>query len=285
MNVDVSKLSYKIDQQSILHSIFLQVRKGELVGLVGPNGSGKSTLLKNMYRVLQPDEGMISIDGYLLSEMTYKESARKVSVVSQETAAAFDFKVREIVLMGRHPHQSMFRADTAGDLSIVQQALAKVGMAKAAERSFHTLSGGEKQRVLIARALAQQASFLILDEPTNHLDIRYQLQIMDLVKNLKLTAIAALHDLNIAACYCDRIYMLKEGYVVASGKPEDVLTTERLLEVFGVQAVVSPHPITGRLSIAYISELFHDAVSVDKRAEKREETSDANAMHLLSIQL
>ncbi|MBG9792116.1 ABC transporter [Paenibacillus dendritiformis] len=256
MNVEVKDLSFSIHDKRLIDAICLDVREGETVGLIGPNGSGKSTLLKNIYRVLDPDSGEILLNGQHVSRMPQKELARQLAVVGQESAAAFDFTVRDIVMMGRSPHKKIFEADSVKDYEIVEQALTRVGLLHAAGSSFSDLAGGEKQRVLIARALAQQARVLILDEPTNHLDIRYQLQMMDLVKELKLTCLAALHDLNIAACYCDRIYVLQEGRMAASGSPEQVMRPELLYDVFGVRAEIVIHPLTGKPSITFLPDMI-----------------------------
>ncbi|NEW05919.1 heme ABC transporter ATP-binding protein [Paenibacillus sp. SYP-B3998] len=255
MNVQVEELSYQIQDKRIIEAIGLQVKQGEFIGLIGPNGSGKSTLLKAIYRVLEPQAGRIIWDGKDLFHLSHKETAKRMAVVSQETSVTFDFTVKDIVSMGRTPHKSIFESDTKKDKEIVEESLDKVGMSHYADRSFTTLSGGEKQRVLIARALAQQAQFLILDEPTNHLDIRYQLQIMDLVKRLRITTLAALHDLNIASFYCDRIYVLKAGRVVASGSPELILIPELLQDVFGVTAEIAIHHITGKPHIIFLPEM------------------------------
>lgn len=254
MNMKVEKLSFSIQDKRLIESISLEIREGELAGLIGPNGSGKSTLLKNIYRVLKPDKGGVYLNGQDLFRMPIKETARQMAVVSQETNSAFDFLVKDIVMMGRAPHKRLLEVDSRKDHEIVERALTQVGMQHAASSSFATLSGGEKQRVLIARALAQEAGFLILDEPTNHLDIRYQLQMMDLVKALKLTSFAALHDLNIASCYCDRIYVLKEGKLVASGSPDEVMRTDLLRSVFGVSTHISRHPLTGKPLITFLPE-------------------------------
>ncbi|EHS57817.1 ABC transporter ATP-binding protein [Paenibacillus sp. Aloe-11] len=254
MNVEVKHVTFSIHDKQLIDDICLQVQKGDLVGLIGPNGSGKSTLLKNMYRVLKPDNGWITLDGRDMLRMKYKETARQMAVVSQDATQTFDFSVRDIVLMGRHPHKKLLEADTAVDYELVEQALKRVGMDTQAEQSFATLSGGEKQRVLIARALAGQAKFLMLDEPTNHLDIRYQLQILDLVKALQVTTLAALHDLNLAALYCDRMYVLQEGKVVASGITEDILQPSLLRSVFGVETEVCIHPKTGKPNITFLPD-------------------------------
>ncbi|WP_306301356.1 ABC transporter ATP-binding protein [Thalassobacillus sp. C254] len=159
--------------------------------------------------------------------------------------------------MGRSPHKRFLDRDNIEDEKIAEKALSEVGMLSFSRRSFASLSGGEKQRVIIARALTQEADVLVLDEPTNHLDIQHQLQILDLVKRLKQTVIGALHDLNLAAAYCDKIYVLNHGEIYASGTPQDVLTTELMREIFGVETVVMEHPITKKLAITYLSEGMH----------------------------
>jgi len=256
MTIEAKQVSYSIMDKEILHAISLQVQQGEIVGLIGPNGSGKSTLLKNMYRLLKPQQGQIILYEQDIRTQTDKEIAKKMAVVGQESPVLFDFSVRDIVAMGRAPHQKLFAMDAKEDAVIIERSLAQAGISHLAERDFSSLSGGEKKRAIIARALTQQASLLILDEPTNHLDIKHQLQVMDLIDSLELTVLAALHDLTIAATYCDRIYVLQHGHVVASGTPEDVLTPQLLQDVFEVYAEVTTHPITQRPTITYLSEKF-----------------------------
>ncbi len=251
MTLNVHGVGWSVDALNIIDDIQLSVETGAFVGLLGPNGSGKSTLLRCIYRSLKPDAGTISLDGADLLAMPPRDAARRMAVVLQETAIQFDFTVQEMVLMGRSPHKSAFDPDTIDDWEIVADALAQVNMLGFNERSFGTLSGGEKQRVLIARALAQQSQFLVLDEPTNHLDIRYQLEILDIVRELRVTTLAALHDLNLAALYCDRLYVLSEGRVVASGAPDEVVTADLIYEVYGVRADVATDPRTGRTHITY----------------------------------
>jgi iron complex transport system ATP-binding protein len=222
MKLQVENLSFAYDQKPIIEDICFTVEKGEFVGLIGPNGSGKSTILKNLYRALKPDAGEVKLDGENLFKLNHKQAARKIGVVAQEDVLPFDFKVEEIVAMGRSPYKKLFDGDSQKDKEVVRNALAYLGMEDMAKRKFLCLSGGEKQRVLIARVIAQETDFLILDEPTNHLDIGYQLQIFDLVKHLNVTVLTAIHDLNIAALYCDRIYVLKNGRVFTSGTPEEV---------------------------------------------------------------
>ncbi|WP_110926696.1 heme ABC transporter ATP-binding protein [Bacillus massiliglaciei] len=252
MRLQVKHLYFSYEEKAILEDISLHVSKGEFVGIIGPNGSGKSTVLKNVYRALKPDAGAVLLDGEDLYRMNVKKAARSMGVVGQENAVPFDFKVEEIVAMGRNPHKRLFDTDTQADREIVADALRQTGMEHMAKRDYVRLSGGEKQRVIIARVLAQQTDFLLLDEPTNHLDIHYQLQMFDLVKGLGVTVLSAIHDLNIAALYCDRLYVLKEGRLYQAGTPEEVLTPELISAVYGIRADVIVHPITNKVSITYL---------------------------------
>ena len=252
MRLQISDLTYAYGDKKAIDQVSLCVNKGEFVGLIGPNGSGKSTVLKNVYRGLKPDGGRILLDGEDLLKMSFKKSARKMAVVGQENEIPFDFLVEEIVAMGRSPHKGIFDVDNAEDKAMVHHALEHLGMEHMAKRNYLHLSGGEKQRVLIARAVAQESDFFILDEPTNHLDISYQMQIFDFIKRLNVTVLSAIHDLNMAALYCDRIYVMNRGQIVMHGTPEEVLTTENIYRVYGVHSSVEKHPITGKLSITYL---------------------------------
>lgn len=251
MKLTVQDLSWSVEERKIVDSVLLDVQPGEFVGLLGPNGSGKSSLLRTIYRVIKPDAGLITLDGEDLWRMDARQAAQRTAVVAQERASDFDFTVYEIVMMGRNPHKGIFDRDSKADFAIVESALQQVNMLTFAERSFRTLSGGEKQRVLVARALAQQAKFLVLDEPTNHLDIRYQLEVLGLVKGLGITSLAALHDLNLAAQYCDRIFVLHEGKICAAGSPTEVLQPALIREIYQVDAHVDRHVITGRLQVTF----------------------------------
>lgn len=250
--LQIEDLTFAYSSKDIINEVNISVKKGEFVGLIGPNGSGKSTVLKNLYRALDPDRGSVHLDGQNLFKMSHKASAEKIGVVGQENMVPFDFKVEEIVAMGRSPHKKLFDPDTKKDHEIVMHALEHLGMADVAKRSYLNLSGGEKQRVLIARVIAQETDFLILDEPTNHLDISYQLQIFDLVKRLEVTVLSAIHDLNMAAMYCDRIYVLKDGKIFFSGTPEEVLTVQLIREVYGIEADVKTHPVTKKMAITFL---------------------------------
>ncbi|EHQ91038.1 ABC transporter ATP-binding protein [Desulfosporosinus youngiae] len=252
MELKVTGVACKIQEITIVQDVSLEVKKGEFVGLIGPNGSGKTTLLKNIYRVYSPSKGVISLMGEDISRQPFKKTFQKMSVVAQETTHDFDFTVREVVMMGRTPHKTMLEQDTEEDEKIISESLAEVGILELMDRHYATLSGGEKQRVQVARALAQKAQLLIMDEPTNHLDIAYKLQIMKMVRDLGITVFTTLHDLNIAALYCDRLYVINEGRIVCEGTPEAVLCPEILARVFGVAAEVAIHPLTKKPNITFL---------------------------------
>jgi len=256
MTLEARQVSYSIQDQRILHEVSMQIREQQFVGLIGPNGSGKSTLLKNMYRLLKPEHGTVLLNEQDIFKQSSKNIAKNLAVVSQETPVLFDFTVHDLVSMGRTPHKKLLELDQERDFQIVKDALNQTGITHLEKRSFGSLSGGEKKRVMVARALAQQAQILILDEPTNHLDIQHQLQLMDLIQTLHLTVVAALHDLNIAAMYCDQIYVLQQGQIVCSGTPEEVLTPALLQDVFGVYADIQTHPLTGKPYLTYVSEQY-----------------------------
>ncbi|MEU6643932.1 ABC transporter ATP-binding protein [Saccharomonospora sp. NPDC046836] len=245
MDVRIDGLTVTAAGQRLIADLRLAVPAGAVVGLVGPNGSGKSTTLRCVYRALRPSAGRVLLAGTDVWQLTARDSARRIAALTQEHHVEFGYTAAEIVAMGRSPHKGLLDGDTAVDRELCEQALARVGATHLAARSFLTLSGGERQRVLIARALAQQPRVLVLDEPTNHLDIRYQLEILAAVRATGVTTLAALHDLNLAATTCDRIYLLADGRVVAGGTPREVLTPELIGAVFGVLAHVVPHPMSG----------------------------------------
>lgn len=251
MNLALKNIDVKLGSQTIVRDVSLEVEQGSFVGLIGPNGSGKSTLLRTIYRVVKPNGGTILFDGQNLQSLKLAESAKKMGVVGQFNSVNFDFSVFEMVMMGRTPHKGLLGADNQDDYAIALSAIQKVGMEKYADRSFSTLSGGEKQRIVLARALAQQPEVLILDEPTNHLDIKYQLELLSIVKALGIGVLAALHDLSLAAMYCDLLYVLKEGQVVACGQPNQVLTRELVRDVYEIDCDIEENPATGHLSIHY----------------------------------
>uniref|UniRef100_UPI001CC2B197 ABC transporter ATP-binding protein n=1 Tax=Streptomyces toxytricini TaxID=67369 RepID=UPI001CC2B197 len=236
----------------MVREVSLTARPGEVVGLVGPNGSGKSSLLRAVYRVLRPQSGQVLVDGADAWALPVRELARTTAAVVQEPGGDFDMTVREVVAMGRTPHKRLLDGDTADDARLIARSLEAVDAVGLAERPFTQLSGGERQRVLIARALTQQPSLLVMDEPTNHLDIRHQLEVLGLLRRLPATVLVALHDLNLAAYHCDRLYVLCGGEVTASGPPAEVLTAEMLAAVYGVAGEVAVHPRTGAPQVTYL---------------------------------
>jgi len=246
MRISVRGVSVVLDGNQIVGDADLTVEPGTVTGLVGPNGSGKSTLLRCVYRALRPAAGTVHIGPDDVWRQNARTAGRRTAVVAQDHDLDNDFSVEETVAMGRLPHKRLLERDTGADHDIVHTALSRVGMGWAAHRVFAHLSGGERQRVLVARALAQQTPVLLLDEPTNHLDIGAQLDLLDLVRGLGLTTIAALHDLDHATAYCDQLVLIHDGRVVTAGTPGDVLTADRVAEVFGVRSAVIAHPITGR---------------------------------------
>lgn len=251
MDLTLQDVEVIVEKKKIIKSISLAVGKGEFVGIIGPNGAGKSTLLKTVYRVLKPSNGVILFGKENIENISLHTSAKQLGVVGQFNTVNFDFTVLEMVLMGRTPHKKAFQTDTQEDYKIALQALEQVGMQETVNRQFITLSGGEKQRIILARALAQEPKFLVLDEPTNHLDIKYQLQLLSIVKSLEIGTLAALHDLNLAAMYCTKLYVLKNGYLVANGTPKEVLTKERIREIYEIDCDVHLDARTGFPSIVY----------------------------------
>ena len=212
---------------------------GAMVGLLGPNGSGKSTLLRLLSGVLAPTSGVVRLDGRPLPEYGRRPLARRVAVVEQQAGTQVELTVGDVVRLGRVPHRRPWSAATHTDEAAVSRALERTGLAERTEQSWHTLSGGERQRVQIARALAQEPRELLLDEPTNHLDIQHQLGLLSLVAELPVTSVIALHDLNLAAMHCDRLIVLREGRVEATGTPAEVITERLIAEVYGVRAAVT----------------------------------------------
>lgn len=236
-----------------LDDVSVTVERGSLTGLLGPNGCGKTTLLKLLSGVLHPDRGFVSFNGASLAGRSRREVARHLAVVPQETHPAFDYTVMEMVLMGRHPHLGPFELEGPSDIALAREALAATGTDHLAGRAYMTLSGGEKQRVVIASALTQSPDVLLLDEPTASLDLGYQLDVGALLRRLNLergvTMILATHDLNLAASLCDRLILMRDGRVVAQGPTRDVLTASSIRRIYDVEADVSFHGAAGHVTV------------------------------------
>ncbi|MBY3989977.1 ABC transporter ATP-binding protein [Rhodococcus fascians] len=246
MKVDAQGVVVAIDGTAILTDGVVQAESGSVVGLLGPNGSGKSTLLRTLYRALRPSGGTIVLGEDDLRRLSARESATRTAVVLQDDSPEFEFTAREIIELGRIPHNTGLRRFGVVDAAAVDAAVMTAGVAHLVDRQISTLSGGERQRVFVARALAQQAPILILDEPTNHLDIASQIDLLELLTATEATVVVALHDIDLAAAYCDSLFVLRSGALVAHGTPTDVLTTAMLREVYGVDSVVAVNPLTGR---------------------------------------
>ncbi|MDT0345715.1 ABC transporter ATP-binding protein [Streptomyces litchfieldiae] len=231
--ISAADVTFAYDGTPVLAGVGLEARSG-IVGLIGPNGSGKTTLLRILYAALAPRGGTVLVDDRPVTSVPHRELPRRIAVVAQEAPPELPVTVADMVLLGRAPHRSSLQAYTAEDHRIAAAALRRVGMRDLADRNVATLSGGEKQRTLIARALAQQAHHLLLDEPTNHLDIHYQHEILHLVRSLDVTTVVVLHDLNLAGRYCDHLVLLDQGTVACAGPTADVLTPEVLEPVYRV---------------------------------------------------
>jgi iron complex transport system ATP-binding protein len=236
-----------------LRDVSVTIARGSLTALLGPNGCGKTTLLKLLSGLLPAQHGHVTLDGRRLSDLPRREVARHLAVVPQETHPAFDYTALEMVLMGRHPHLGAFQLEGPDDLRIALQALQATGTVHLAERSYMTLSGGEKQRVVIASALAQAPDILLLDEPTASLDLAYQLEIASLLARLNrergVTIVLATHDLNLAASLCDTVVLIRGGRLLATGPTGDVLTAAMVRQLYGVDADVQFHPGAGHLTV------------------------------------
>ena len=237
MSLQVKNLDYQIDGKSILEQICLEVKDGEFVGLVGPNGCGKSTLLKNIYRTYKPGRGTVFLNEKDVLDFSFKKMAGEMAVMAQENHVEFDFEVRDMVMFGRYAKKKFLQGDSAEDKKLCEKCLKEVGLSGYEHRSYLSLSGGEKQRVLLARVLMQESAFIVLDEPTNHLDVSYQYQIMDILKGQDVTVFSSIHDLNLALRFCDRFLLLRQGQVYDAGDWQ-VLTPQALEQVYQVNGRV-----------------------------------------------
>lgn len=247
--IEAERIGKSYEGVKVLADIGFEVRDGETFGIIGPNGSGKSTLLKLLSGVETPQDGGIRFGGRPLGGYSRKELARRMAVLEQEPLPAVGFTVREVVEMGRYPHQSWFGDEPGETDRLIDGIVAKLDLTELAERTLEHLSGGEKQRVALAKVMAQDPELLMLDEPTTYLDIGRQIQLLDRIKewqrSAKLTVVAVLHDLNLAALYCDRLLLLHRGRIVGIGTPEEILTPERLAGVYGIEPIVVRHPASG----------------------------------------
>lgn len=266
MRIRGKNVSFAINGANLLRDVDFRIEAGAFTGLIGANGSGKTTLLKTIYRYYAPSRGAVYLDGADVHSLKPKIAARKMAVLHQEHRAVFDFPVMEMVLMSRYAQKGLFETNTTDDTAICAQALRQVGLYALRDRNFLSLSGGEKQRILLAAAFAQGAELIILDEPANHLDIGQQLSIMDIIKKRPHTTVfASMHDLNLAARYCDRLIALKDGRVAATGTVEEVITPELIRDLFQVEVNIEREPESGRLHIRYVAPIDIDSACEEGR--------------------
>lgn len=251
MELTAKEMVIKIGKKEIVKNVSILVKNQQFVGLIGPNGCGKSTLLKSIYKSLVPQKGTVFLDELDVLKTSEKKVSQRLGVVGQFNEMNFDLTVQQMVMLGRTPHKKMLESDKQEDYAIVEEALRRTNLLDYRDRSYLSLSGGEKQRVILARTIAQQPKFMILDEPTNHLDIRYQLEILSCVKELKVGVLAALHDLEMAAHYCDYLYAIKNGEVYAHGTPDQVLTPETIESLYQIKCQTYINPVTNGLGFAY----------------------------------
>jgi iron complex transport system ATP-binding protein len=254
----ISNLYGGYTKDDIIKNISLEIKKGEFLGIIGPNGAGKSTLLKLLSRVLIPRSGQVNLEENNIHQMKLKDFCRKIAFVPQDTMINFSFSVEEIVLMGRIPHLKRLQFETKKDLAIVQEALVMTDTLGLKDRYIENISSGERQRVWLAKALAQEPILLFLDEPTAHLDIGHQIQILDLLNKLNrktsLTIIIVLHDLNLASEYCSRLVLLNDGQIFAQGLAQEVLTYQNIENVYQAIVVVNKNPISLKPFVISISK-------------------------------
>jgi iron complex transport system ATP-binding protein len=259
--IEVNSVSFRYHEDWVLQDISFRVEKGEFVGVIGPNGSGKTTLLKILYRLLSPQKGEILFELMPMKKMDRTDLAKRIAVVAQETHLLFPFSVLETVLMGRSPHLGHLMFESEKDVGITKKAMEWTKMLPFSERSMDELSGGERKRVFIARALAQEPEVILLDEPTANLDIHHQMDFLDLILNLNrergLTIVMASHDMNIASEFCDRLILLQGGGIYKIGTPDEVITQENIEKVYGCEVWVDQNPFSGMPRISLLKKGAH----------------------------
>lgn len=252
MTIRAENLVWKIGKKTIIDDVSFDAKPGKMLGLLGPNGSGKTSLLRLIAGLKRPHSGHVLLDEKDINTVARRSVAQRVAFVEQHATTNAGLKVLDVVRLGRFPHRSMFSGWTGADEGAVQDAIERTGMTAKKNDTWQSLSGGEKQRAHIARALAQTPKELILDEPTNHLDIQHQMSLLKLVSGLPITSIIALHDLNHAAMFCDELIIMLSGKIVASGTPEEVINETILKQVFSIEARVETSPFSGRPHIHYL---------------------------------
>jgi iron complex transport system ATP-binding protein len=247
----VEDLSWQIKSKVILNSLNFSVNQGDFVGIIGPNGAGKSSLLRCLYKKNIPSSGQIIFRDRLLSSFARRELAQSIAVVLQEPPTQFELTVMDVIRMGLIPNKALLSFDSLNDIEAISKAARNVDLIDKLSQPFNSLSGGEKQRAMIARAILQSPKLLLMDEPTNHLDIRHQIDVLKLAKSMTTTVVVSIHDLNLAAACCDRLILLDGGKIVAQGKVAEVLTQENIHQVFGVKVEIDEQPFTKKIRISF----------------------------------
>jgi iron complex transport system ATP-binding protein len=259
--IEANSISFRYLEDWVLQDVSFQVGKGEFIGVIGPNGSGKTTLLKVLYRLLSPQRGEVLFERVPLRKMSHKDIAKRIAVVAQEIYPVFPFRVIEIVLMGRSPYLGHLMFERERDLEIAKKAMEWTEILPISERPIDELSGGERKRVFIARALAQEPEVILLDEPTANLDIHHQIEFLDLILALNrekgLTILMASHDLNLASEFCDRLILLQNGGIFKMGSPQEVITREHIEKVYGCGVWVDQNPVSGMPRITLLKKGVH----------------------------
>jgi iron complex transport system ATP-binding protein len=259
--IEANSISFRYFEDWVLQDVSFQVGKGEFIGVIGPNGSGKTTLLKILYRLLSPQRGEVLFERVPLKKMSQRDIAKRIAVLAQETYPVFPFRVIEIVLMGRSPYLGHLMFESEKDLEIAKKAMEWTEILPISERPIDELSGGERKRVFIARALAQEPEVILLDEPTANLDIHHQIEFLDLILALNrekgLTIMMASHDLNLASEFCDRLILLQKGEIFKMGSPQEVITRENIERVYGCGVWVDPNPVSGMPRITLLKKGVH----------------------------
>lgn len=251
--LEVEDLKFGYGKKLVLDEVSFNIKKGEFISIIGPNGSGKSTLLKTLNNIYNPWKGKIIIKGRNIKELKKKELARVMALVLQDNNIDYEFTVEEIILMGRHPHKGRFEKENKNDYKIIEESLEMTNTTYLRNRIITEISGGEKQRVMIAKALAQRPEIILLDEPTSHLDINHQIEILKLLKDMNkekgTTIILVIHDINLGIRYSDKVIMLNEGKIIDIGNPEDVITKENIELSYNIKVEIEKNKYTDSLYI------------------------------------
>ena len=267
--LEVDSLQFSYDEDLILKNISFSIQKGEFVSIIGPNGSGKSTLLKNLCNICKPNQGILKIDDMDVDKYKVKELARKIALVPQDTSIAYDFSVFDIVLMGRNPYIGRFEKEKDSDFEITKEALKATNTFHLRDRNINEISGGERQRVIIARALTQQPDIIFLDEPTSHLDINHQIEVLSLLRKLNrekgTTIVLVIHDINLASRYSDKIILMNNGEILSMGSPQEVITRSNIEKAYDLNVIVEENPYTDSLYIVPLSLKREKKGTINKR--------------------